>query len=214
MQLSGFSEWFSKARNRFAYQGGAKVDLPWLPFATLTAQYSKIEPFVYTHIPTWNSTTRLKVNINYTNDGENLGYYLPPNSDELLLRLDAMVAPGWRTSLQYSLVRHGDNSDSAYTNGDYLVYGDIDKYQISGSIASLSKNFLHDGIYDWNHIGKVNFFWRPAEAPKLFGLSVPVELGLGYGLSYTWYVDGTGGGAAVAAPEWKNVLELSVKLSY
>ena len=49
------------------------------------------------------------------------------------------------------------------------------------------------------------------EAPKLFGASVPLELGLGYGLSYTWYEDGIGSGIALKSPEWKNVLELRAK---
>ena len=93
----------------FAYQGGVKLDLPWLPFASLTAQYTKIEPFVYTHPPTWNSDTRLRVNTNYTNDGENLGYHLKPNSDELLLKLDTRLAADWRADFQYSFIRHGDN---------------------------------------------------------------------------------------------------------
>jgi hypothetical protein len=212
MELSGFSEWFTKARNMFAYQGGAKIDLPWLPFATLTAQYTKLEPFVYTHPPTWNSDTRLQVNLNYTNDGENLGYYLKPNSDELLLRLDARLAAGWRAALQYSLVRHGDNPD--YSTTKHLIYGDVDEYMDYSNVYAYNKDFLHDGIYDWNHIGKVNFYWRPAGGLKVGGVSVPLELGLGYGLSYTWYVDGTDSGETVSAPEWKNVLELSFKFSF
>ncbi len=131
MELSGFDEWFSKARNMFAYQGGLKLDLPWLPFASLTAQYTKIEPFVYTHPPTWNSDTRLRVNTNYTNDGENLGYHLKPNSDELLLKLDTRLAADWRADFQYSFIRHGDNPN--YLTTDHQIYGDVDEYLDYGS---------------------------------------------------------------------------------
>jgi hypothetical protein len=61
----------SKAREYVRLPGRLKFGLPWLPFGVFTAQYTKIEPFVYTHPPTWNSDTRLRVNTNYTNDGEN-----------------------------------------------------------------------------------------------------------------------------------------------
>jgi len=198
----------------FAYQGGVKLGLPWLPFAVLTAQYTKIEPFVYTHPPTWNSDTRLRVNTNYTNDGENLGYHLKPNSDEFLLKLDTRLAPDLRGAFQYSFIRHGDNPNYVTTN--HYIYGDIDEpldYG-GGGVSDYYKDFLHDGVYDYNHIAKFNVFWRPqpSEAPELFGTALPFELGAGYGLSYTWYEDGLGYGAALDPPEWKNVLELSCKL--
>ncbi|MDP2791932.1 MAG: hypothetical protein Q8O15_09290, partial [Rectinemataceae bacterium] len=204
MELSGLDEWLSKARNMFAYQGGVKLGVPWLPFAVLTAQYTKIEPFVYTHPPTWNSDTRLQVNTNYTNDGENLGYHLKPNSDELLLKLDTRLAPDLRGAFQYSFIRHGDDP-TKFDPTVHLIYGDIDEHLDygGGGVADYYKDFLHDGVYDFNHIAKFNLFWRP---------STSFELGLGYGLSYTWYEDGLDSGAALDSPEWKNVLELSCKV--
>lgn len=211
MELSGFDEWFSKARNMFAYQGGLKLDLPWLPFGVFTAQYTKIEPFVYTHPPTWNSDTRLRVNTNYTNDGENLGYHLKPNSDELLFRLDARLGSGWRGSIEYSFIRHGDDP-RAYVTTNHYIYGDVEEYlDYGGGVADYAKNFLHDGVYDYNHLLTLRADWRPVKAPKLFGAAVPLELGLGYGLSYTWYEDGIGSGTPLKSPEWKNLLELKAK---
>jgi len=212
MELSGFDEWFSKARNMFAYQGGLKLNVPWLPFAVFTAQYTKIEPFVYTHPPTWNSDTRLQVNTNYTNDGENLGYHLKPNSDELLLRLDVRLGSGWAGSMEYSFIRHGDDPRTYVTTNHY-IYGDVDEHLDYGSTdtGNLIKNFLHDGVYDYNHLLKLRADWRPAEAPKLFGVAIPLEMGLGYGLSYTWEEDGLDAGNALDPPEWKNVLELRAK---
>ena len=212
MEITHLEELFTKARNMFALQGGAKIPLPGLPFLTLTAQYTKIEPFVYSHYPTWYPDYRLRVDSSYTQDGENLGYYLPPNSDEFLAKIEAMPAPGWRASLQYGFVRHGDNSDAHYNAGDPLIYGDVDKYMDYGKLSSYNKDFLHDGIYDYNHIAKARLSWGPAVAPVLFGAALPLELSVGFGLSYTWWEDGTGGGTAVPDPEWRNVLELSVRL--
>ncbi|HPG91762.1 MAG TPA: hypothetical protein P5018_08650, partial [Rectinema sp.] len=74
------------------------------------------------------------------------------------------------------------------------------------------KSFLHDGIYDYNHIGNISVSWRPASPPMLFGAQIPIELSLGYGISYTWYEDGTGAGRVVPASEWKNIFSMSMKL--
>jgi len=213
MELSGFDEWFSKARNMFAYQGGLRLNLPWLPFGVLTAQYTKIEPFVYTHPPTWNSDTRLQVNTNYTNDGENLGYHLKPNSDELLVRLGASLAPGLRAHLEYSFVRHGDDP-RAYVRTNHYIYGDVDEpldYGGSG-VADYYKDFLHDGVYDYNHIARIGLSWRPLETPSLFGAPIPLELSAGYGFSYTWWEDGLGLGTVLSDPVWLHVVSLGAKI--
>ncbi|HWP67902.1 MAG TPA: hypothetical protein VN437_01285, partial [Rectinemataceae bacterium] len=190
MEITHLDELFTKARNMFALQGGAKIPLPGLPFFNLTAQYTKIEPFVYSHYPTWYPDYRLRVDTSYTQDGENLGYYLPPNSDEFLVKLEAMPAPGWRASLQYSFVRHGDNAKGGGAVDEWMDY--------SLGVDTYLKDFLHDGIYDYNHIAKLKVWWRPAKAPVVLGATLPLELGVGYGLSYTWWEDGTGGGAAVS----------------
>jgi len=207
MEITHLDELFTKARNMFALQGGAKIPLPFasLPFATLTAQYTKIEPFVYAHYPTWYPDYRLRVDTSYTQDGENLGYYLKPNSDEFLLKFEAMPAPGLRTTLKYTFVRHGDNPSK--NRGDLVVFGDVNKdlpYTTAG--IALEKHFLHDGLYDFNHIASLNLSWRPLEA------RLPFELGLGYGFSYTWWEDTNGCGEVVPAPSLKNLLELSIKL--
>ena len=201
MEITHPDELFTKARNMFALQGGAKIPLPGLPFLVLTAQYTKIEPYVYAHYPTWYPDYRLRVDTSYTQDGENLGYYLPPNSDEFLVRLQAMPAPGWRAALSYSYIRHGTGAG-----------GSVDDWMDYSTELNNTKDFLHDGIYEYSHVAKANLSWRPAEAPRVFGAGLPLELGVGFGLSYTWQEDGTGGGGAVAGPEWKNLLELSCRM--
>ncbi|SLM18486.1 hypothetical protein SPIRO4BDMA_50001 [uncultured spirochete] len=210
MDMTNLSELFTKARNMFALQGGAKVPVPWLAFTTLTAQYTKIEPFVYSHYPTWYPDYRLRVDTSYTQDGENLGYYLPPNSDEFLVKFEVTPAPDWRVAMKYRFVRHGDNPGNV---GDSVIFGDVNKWlEYTPALLYMDKDFLHDGIYDYNHIGNIDVTWRPADPPKLLGATIPFELGLGYGLSYTWYEDGTGADRTVSSPEWNNVLSLSMKL--
>ena len=212
MEITNLSELFTKARNMFALQGGAKIPLPGLAFTTLTAQYTKIEPFVYSHYATWYPDYRLRVDTSYTQDGENLGYYLPPNSDEFLVNLEAMPAAGWRVALKYRFVRHGDNPQADWDADKPEIFGDVNKYMDYNQLYSYNKNFLHDGIYDYNHIGTLNVSWKPIQPPTLLGASIPFELSAGYGLSYTWWEDGTGAGRPVSAPQWKNVLTMSMKL--
>lgn len=211
MALSELETLFTKARQMFALQGGARVGLPaslGLPFGTLTAQYTKIEPFVYAHYPTWYADYRLRVDTSYTHDGENIGYRLPPNSDEFLIRVEGMPARGLRLTGEYSLIRHGDNPNHKVSEA--YVFGDVTKWleydQKYGLIANLNKDFLHDGLYDWNHSGRVSVAWRPAEAPSIFGIKVPMELGTGYGLSYTYWVANSSG-LPEPAPEWRHVIE-------
>ena len=214
MELSGPAEWFSRPRNMFAYQGGGAFTLPGLPFGVVSAQYTKIEPFVYAHYPVWTHDSRLRVDESYTHDGENLGYYLPPNSDELLLRVDTRFGSGWRLSLGYRLIRHGDNEPASGKTflTDWQIYGDVDKYQDYGNLKKYpDKNFLHDGIYEYHNIGEVQAWWRPPEAPLVFGVKVPMELGIGYGLSHSRYEDGEGLGRAVPGAEWRSVVNLNAK---
>ncbi|MCX8013957.1 MAG: hypothetical protein N3A02_06670, partial [Rectinema sp.] len=211
MEITNLSELFTKARNMFALQGGARLRLPAIPFGTLTAQYTKIEPFVYSHYPTWYPDYRMRVDTSYTQDGENLGYYLPPNSDEFLVKINAMPIDGLRIGISYAFVRHGDNPQADWDAGLARIYGDPLKYMSYDKLTQYNKDFLHDGIYDYNHIGRVEAAWRPAAA-RAFGMMIPFELSAVFGLSYTWWEDGLGLGRAVNAPTWKQVLSGSFKL--
>ena len=65
------------------------------------------------------------VSMSYTNDSENLGYHLPPNSDEILVAFDWLGLPHARLRLRYQLVRHGANPSSA--PGDPVIHGDVDR---------------------------------------------------------------------------------------
>lgn len=201
MEITNLSELFTKVRNMFALQGGVKIPVPGAAFATLTAQYTKIEPFVYSHYPTWYPDYRLRVDTSYTQDGENLGYYLPPNSDEFLVKFEMTPKPDWRVGLKYRFVRHGEYGGDV---DDYLNYSLLSSYK--------NKNFLHDGIYDYSHIVNLDVAWRPVNPPKFLGADIPFEIDLGYGMSYTWYEDGENSGASVSDPKLKNVVSLSMKL--
>ena len=147
---------FIRTRAMFAYQGGIKYILPKLPFASLSFRYTKIEPYCYTHhsinYAPWYDHYICE---NYTNNGESLGYYLPPNSDEFLLQFKIQPKMGVNIGASYQLIRHGADYGSQQVPGSN-IYSEL---SISNR-NDLNKYFLHDGAYNWIHIlstgGKVS----------------------------------------------------------
>ena len=151
---SMFDSLFDKDRHMFAFQAGLQGIIPRLPFASITAAYTKIEPYNYTHTrlyTPWNGGAE-PMESSYTNSGFSLGYYLPPNSDELKLRFD--IRPWFKTAghFQYQLIRHGADYGSHQVDGSSLI-SELDPSRRSDK-ASLNKSFLKDGAYQWMHIIK------------------------------------------------------------
>lgn len=147
---------FIKTRAMFAYQGGVKYILPKMPFASLSFRYTKIEPYCYTHhsinYAPWYDHYICE---NYTNNGESLGYYLPPNSDEFLLQFKIQPKMGINLGASYQLIRHGADYGSQQVPGS-SIYSELSNQNRD----ELEKYFLHDGAYNWIHIlstgGKVS----------------------------------------------------------
>lgn len=165
---------FTYPKNMFAYYTGFKAAVPQIPFGLMTFQYTKLEPFVYTHYEQDYPFYDIPININYTNDGESLGYPLPPNSDEFKLLFSFIPVPNIIVDLGASYIRHGDNPDTL----DYLIMGDIDEPLLySNMIEYPDKDFLHDGIYEkiFSIFGKISY-----SLPQ-----IPLKVYAGYGFSYS-----------------------------
>ncbi|MFP3960319.1 MAG: hypothetical protein ACLFUX_09135 [Spirochaetaceae bacterium] len=160
---------FTDPNNMFAYQSGVKLDVPWLPFATAAVQYTKVEPYMYTHYPQEYPFFTNSINTAYTHDGENVGFYLPPNSDEILFGLTTLPRPGLRLSASYRLIRHGDNPDADEENRK--IGGDIDKWLDYGDLGSYpDKDFLNDGTYEWINVVSLEADWSvPGSGLSLWG---------------------------------------------
>ncbi|MDR1929769.1 MAG: hypothetical protein LBQ44_03975 [Treponema sp.] len=161
-------------RQTFAYQAGLKLVIPRLPFAAVSLSYTKIEPYTYTHnrifVPWYSETYEgnpSPMETSYTNNGENLGYYLPPNSDELLLRLDVMPRRSTVAHVQYQLIRHGAEHGSGQVDGSSFL-SELDPGGTNRANSTvLRKYFLHDGAYQWQHIFKVGAEHSPVRYPFL-----------------------------------------------
>lgn len=102
--------------NKFIWQGGA-MNATLLPNTDIALEYTRIDPYVYTH--------RLDGN-QYTHDGEALGVELPPNSDELYLALRHWVGARLWLRLEWHHRRHGRNVTDA--EGSILVNNGADLY--------------------------------------------------------------------------------------
>ena len=148
-EINGFNNNpFICTRAMFAYQGGVKYILPKISFASLSFRYTKIEPYCYTHLAI-NYTPWYNHYIceNYTNNGESLGYYLPPNTDEFLLSLKMQPSVNSNFGMSYQLIRHGADYGSQSVPGS-SVYSELSPFNRN----NLYKYFLHDGAYNWMHI--------------------------------------------------------------
>jgi hypothetical protein len=201
MEFTSLKEMFSRPRNMFALQAGIKVPIPGLPFTALTFQYTRIEPFTYTHSPIWYPDFRLPVDTSYTHDGENLAYALYPNSDEFLVKLRSVPLPRLQASLEYRFIRHGDNQGDPTT--DMKIYGRPEAY-IDYSLGFdnyPNKYFLHDGLYDYNSIVTLSCTYTLPWFAATVGLS--------YSFSYTWF--DANATTLIAPPvQVRNILALSL----
>ena len=123
--------------NSYAWQTGARAHISWIPFAAFTVRYTKIEPYCYSA---------------FINGGESLGYYLPPNSDELFLRAESTLFPGLNAHVQFQMIRHGAG----------YGYGAVDGSSRHDSLANngTAKYFLMDGVYQWDNAVKSGVSYR------------------------------------------------------
>ena len=122
--------------NSYAYQVGIRANVQWLPFSSLSLRYSKVEPYCY----------GAYLDSAFVSDGKSLGYYQPPNSDELLMRFESIIIPAIKAYTQFQMIRHGADYGYGAVGGSSLH----DKL----SSANYIKYFLMDGVYQWDNVIK------------------------------------------------------------
>jgi hypothetical protein len=122
----------NNVQNKYAEQIGVmSIDPAGIKNTTLSVQYTRIEPYTFTH------TTREG---NYTSFGRILGDSIGPNSDSKYIRLDNMWTYKFSTSFSYDWVRHGAD---IFKNGILVenVGGNVN-YPNDPSVDSQQKDFL------------------------------------------------------------------------
>jgi hypothetical protein len=165
MNLS--SQMFTQDRQMLAMQAGVSAPLPFLSFTSIKATYTRVNPYTYTHhrnIVPWYGDLRMEKA--YTNNGVGLGYYLPPNSDEVLIRFETMPIKSLALHLQYQLIRHGTDFGSSAVDGSNLLSELDNKDRDTNPI--LKRYFLRDGAYQWSHIIKIGAEWNLPKLPVAF----------------------------------------------
>jgi hypothetical protein len=177
------SDWRTLDRQMVAMQGGVNVPLPFLSFSSIKLSYTKVNPYCYTHNRNFNPWYGgLRMETGYTNNGVNLGYYLPPNADEILVRITAMPVKNLTTSVQYQLIRHGADFGPNAVDGSNLQ-SELDP-DGRDSNPVLKRYFLRDGAYQWSHIARLGAEWN------LPGLPVALTGEVGAVISYFTNIDG------------------------
>jgi len=154
-------------RQMFSWQTGTSLSLPFLAFSSIKLSYTRISPYCYTHnrnYNPWYGSNQMETA--YANNGVSLGYYLPPNSDEILARFQTMPIKNLVTHLQYQMIRHGADFGSSAVDGSNLL-SELDP---SGRDKKdvLKRFFLRDGAYQWLHIAKLGAEWTLSKAPLAF----------------------------------------------
>jgi hypothetical protein len=176
-------------RTMLAAQGGMVFPVPVLSFSELTISFTKINPYCYTHnrnfVPwsnEWYDNIRRPMELSYTNNGVSLGYYLPPNSEELLVRFKTMPRANITTALQYQLIMHGADFGRSAVDGSSL----LSELAPSGRDTDpvLKRYFLRDGAYQWMHVVKAGVEWTVPTQP----VSLYAEAGTVY--SYFTNING------------------------
>ncbi|HLG33128.1 MAG TPA: hypothetical protein VI362_08790 [Ignavibacteriaceae bacterium] len=140
-----------KYTNKTAYQLGFFWYQPLsLDDFSLVVEYTKIRPFVYSHVDSMNT---------YTAFGKNLGHRSGPNSDEIFSRLSYNFNEWIRINFKYAFVRSGENVYDVDGNLVKNVGGDI--YLNHDSRPENDKAYFLDGVRINNNIFEIGLRIEP-----------------------------------------------------
>lgn len=142
---------FDIYKNKTAYQLGAFWYEPFtLNNFSLIFEYTKIRPYVYSHIDAKNT---------YTAWGTNLGHPIGPNADEIFSRIAYNLTDWIRLSLDYHFIRRGENVYDDMGNLVKNVGGDLN---ISHAIEPENENaYFLDGVRFNNNIFQIGVRVEP-----------------------------------------------------
>ncbi|NQT59892.1 MAG: hypothetical protein HQ557_12990 [Bacteroidetes bacterium] len=217
LQPNSIADFFNYVRNLYSFQAGVQAAIPSVPFGLLTLQYTKIEPFTYTHplveVPWIDPVGNIdRVYESFVSGGEGLSTKLDPNTDELLIRINTSPMEYFSLHGGYQLIRHGEfggsyedplqgYSDDPETPENEMLSTDMEEvYEdawgepVPTNLADLRKAFLRDGDYEW-----YNIFSLGGNYDLLPLTNIPVNLSLTGSAVYQFKNDHTG-----ARKSWEN----------
>ncbi|GHV70300.1 hypothetical protein AGMMS49928_17560 [Spirochaetia bacterium] len=182
------------------YKLAAEAGFTWSPqkspLLSLSADYSLVFPYMYTHITSpyedrygfkddGSDAGPAAVNyVNYAHMGRNLGPDLQPNSDRISLRTRWQALPGLEVSGSAYLTRHGnpsagvDDMDYGRHDGSIFDDGNRDKDPYDNNYRYL--HFLTQDVIDTRLGAGIGLGWT---LPVSFG---EFTFSAGYVLEYGW----------------------------
>ena len=119
------NRFFKAPRNVMAFQAGTDINIPIGNFSMLTVQYTNLGPFFYTHYPVevnYDGDDEVDeiYEVMYVNKGQNLGYPLRPNSDEILISGALGFGGGWDALITAKYQRR--SGQYGYNMDEYMIY--------------------------------------------------------------------------------------------
>ena len=135
--------------NKFAFQSGLNWQNAFmLPNLSFAYEYTRIDPFVYSH---------REINNSYTHWDLPLGHSLNPNSDEHAFKLAYNFGSRLYVGLTYKMQRSGMNIVDSLGNVTYNVGSNI----LYGSGDTEHKNVFLDGLRVNRNILQAELTWQP-----------------------------------------------------
>ncbi|GIK60611.1 MAG: hypothetical protein HND39_12925 [Ignavibacteriota bacterium] len=142
---------FDSYKNKTAYQLGIFwYEALSLNDLSMKLEYTKIRPFVYTHVNAQNT---------YSSWGTNLGHPIGPNADEIFSELAYNLNDWMRVTLNYRFVRKGENLYDEQGNLIKNVGGDINVS--TGPNPEFENAYFLDGERFNQNIFQVGFRIEP-----------------------------------------------------
>ncbi|MDR3168138.1 MAG: hypothetical protein LBT93_09345 [Treponema sp.] len=172
------------------YKLAGELGLQWAPpegpLFSLSADYTFVFPYMYTH---WNTPDSKRYDdegspnyFNYSHMGRNLGTDLEPNSDRIIVKSLWKTLPNLDLSLLAYFTRHGNPSLDADMEPDERHDGSIfdDGVPADGTNNYSTLHFLTQSILDIRLAGGLGLSWF---LPVSWGT---VSLDADYVLEYGW----------------------------
>ncbi len=134
--------------NRLAFTlGGILIDLFGIDNTTFMLEYTRIEPYVYTHKDSVNT---------YQHYNYSLGKQLHPNSDQWIFSVEKMLHRNVIARLRYTRNRHGEGD----RNRPHLESDGETKKFLHGTVETQSELYLQLQIQPWRDLF-VQCFYKP-----------------------------------------------------
>ncbi len=148
------TDWYG---NKLAFQAGMAATEPFgIRDIDARLEYTRINPWVYTH--------RLDIN-SYTHYGDVLGHVIGPNADNITMILNKRFSRRLHTSVAFNRTRHGANPSGVNVGGDSLdgfSQGDSTHAKFLAGIVTRTNRYAADISYEigWQCFVKAGYTYE------------------------------------------------------